>query len=150
MSRLALTVLTIALLVPTAYATDAMIAVPSKHSAQASMDRLEASAKSRELKIFVRIDHAAGARSIGQELRPTELLVFGHPKGGTPLLQCDQGYGIELPMRVLAWEDAQGKSWLGYKDPAGYASKSSDPKCDAALKRLTGSLDTLVREAAGQ
>lgn len=150
MTRLTLTALTIALLVPTAHAMDGMIAVPSKHSSQASMDRLEASAKARELKIFARINHAAGARSIGQELRPTELLIFGHPKGGTPLLQCNQGYGIELPMRVLAWEDAQGKSWLGYKDPAAYAIKSSDPKCDAALKRLTGSLDTLVREAAGQ
>lgn len=150
MTRLALTALTISLLVPPAYAADAMIAVTSKHSSQASMDRLEASAKSRELKIFARIDHAAGARSIGEELRPTELLIFGHPKGGTPLLQCDQGYGIELPMRVLAWEDAQGKSWLGYKDPASYAIKASDPKCDAALKRLTGTLDTLIREAAGR
>lgn len=150
MTHLALTTLAIALLVPPAYAMDAMIAVPSMHPSQTSIDRLEASAKARELKIFARIDHAAGARSIGQELRPTELLIFGHPKGGTPLLQCNQGYGIELPMRVLAWEDDQGKNWLGYKDPASYAIKSSDPKCDAALKRLTGTLDTLVREAAGR
>jgi uncharacterized protein (DUF302 family) len=153
MSRLATTTLMLALLVPPAYAMngmDGMIALPSMHTAKASMDRLEAIAKARDLKIFARIDHATGARSINQALRPTELLIFGHPKGGTPLLQCSQSYGIELPMRVLAWEDAQGKSWLGYEAPAGYAMKQADPNCDAALKRLTGTLDTLVREAASQ
>lgn len=148
MSRLAITTLMLALLVPPAYAMDGMIAVPSTHTAKSSMDRLEAIAKARDLKIFARIDHAAGARSIGQALRPTELLIFGHPKGGTPLLQCSQSYGIELPMRVLAWEDAQGKRWLGYKNPATYAMKPADPDCDAALKRLSDTLDTLVREAA--
>lgn len=150
MSRLAMTTLMLALLIPPAYAMDGMITVPSMHMAKAAMDRLEASARARDLKIFARIDHAAGARSINQALRPTELLIFGHPKGGTPLLQCSQSYGIELPMRVLAWEDAEGKSWLGYKDPAAYATKQADPDCDAALKRLTGTLDALVREAARQ
>lgn len=138
----------LALLIPPVYAMDGMIAVPSTHTAKSSMDRLEAIAKARDLKVFARIDHAAGAQSIGQALRPTELLIFGHPKGGTPLLQCSQSYGIELPMRVLAWEDAQGKRWLGYKAPAAYAMKPGDPDCEAALKRLTGTLDTLVREAA--
>lgn len=112
------------------------------------MDRLEAIAKARDLKIFARIDHAGGARSIGETLRPTELLIFGHSKGGTPLLQCDQRYGLELPLRVLAWEDAQGKSWLGY--PAAYATKPADPACEAARTRLVGPLDATVREAASQ
>ncbi len=117
MSRLAIITMMLALLVPPAYAMGGMIALPSMHTAKASMDKLEAIAKARDLKIFARIDHAAGARSINQALRPTELLIFGHPKGGTPLLQYSQSYGLELPLRVLAWEDAQGKSWLGYKEP---------------------------------
>jgi len=104
MSRLATIALSMALLVPPAYAMDGMIVLPSAHSTPATMDRLEAAAKARDLKVFARIDHAAGARSIGQTLRPTELLIFGHPKGGTPLLQCAQRYGLELPLRVLAWE----------------------------------------------
>ncbi len=145
-----MTALSIALLVLPAYALDGMIALPSAYSSSATMDRLEAIAKTRDLKIFARIDHAAGARSIGQTLRPTELLIFGHPKGGTPLLQCNQSYGLELPLRVLAWEDAQGKSWLGYKDPASYAMTPAGPECEAAFKRLMGTLDTLVREAASQ
>lgn len=90
----------------------------------------------------------AASGSIGQELRPTELLIFGHPKGGTPLLLCSQTYGIDLPMRVLAWEDASGKHWLGYKEPAGLGHTLSAAGCDAALKRLTDTLDGLVREAA--
>lgn len=150
MSRLATLTLSIALLAPSAYAVDGMITLPSMHSTPATMDRLETIAKARDLKIFGRIDHAAGARSIGQALRPTELLIFGHPKGGTPLLQCAQAYGLELPLRVLAWEDAQGKSWLGYKDPASYAMRPASPECEASFKRLMGTLDTLVREAASQ
>ena len=150
MSRLAITTLMLALLVPPAFAMDGMIALPSTHTAKTSMDRLEAIAKARELKVFARIDHAAGARSIGQDLRSTELLIFGHPKGGTPLLQCSQRYGLELPLRVLAWEDAQGKSWLGYKAPASYAMRPVAPECEVAFKKLMGTLDTLVREAASQ
>jgi uncharacterized protein (DUF302 family) len=141
--------LSIALLVPPAYAMEGMIA-SSVHSTPATMDRLEAGAKARDLKIFARIDHAAGARSIGQTLRPTELLIFGHPKGGTPLLQGAQSYGLALPLRVLAWEDVQGKRWLGYRDPASYAMRPAGPECEAAFKKLMGGLDTLVREAASQ
>jgi uncharacterized protein (DUF302 family) len=150
MSRLATIALSMALLVPPAYAMDGMIVLPSAHSTPATMDRLEAAAKARDLKVFARIDHAAGARSIGQTLRPTELLIFGHPKGGTPRLQCAQSYGLELPLRVLAWDDAQGKSWLGYKDPASYAMRPAGPECEVAFKKLMGGLDTLVREAASQ
>lgn len=150
MSRLAMTALSIALLIPPAYAMDGMIAFPCVNSAKSTMDKLETLAKTRGLKIFARIDHAAGAHSIGQELRPTELLIFGHPKGGTPLLQCSQAFGIDLPMHVLAWEDALGKTWLGYKDPAGVRFDFPDPSCDVALKRLTVTLDDLVREAASE
>lgn len=150
MSRLAMPALSIALLVTPAYAIDGMITLPSAHPVSATMDRLETIAMTRELKIFARIDHAAGARSIDQTLRPTELLIFGHPRGGTPLLQCAQGYGLELPLRVLAWEDAQGKSWLGYKDPASYAISPAGPECKTAFSRLMGTLDTLVREAASR
>ena len=150
MPRFALTALSIVFWVQPAFGQDGMVVLPSPHTPRTTMDRLEAVAKARDLKIFARIDHAAGARSIGQTLRPTELLIFGHPKGGTPVLQCNQRYGLELPMRVLAWEDAQGRSWLGYKDPAAYAIKPADPACEAALKRLVGALDGMAREAASQ
>jgi len=148
MFRLAMTALSVLFLATSAYAMDSLIEVPSAHTPHASVDRLEALAKERGMKVFVRIDHAAGAQSIGQTLRPTELIIFGNPKGGTPLMLCSQTYGIDLPLRVLAWEDAKGASWLGYKNMATLGHAHPDATCDEALKRLTTALDALVREAA--
>lgn len=148
MSKLALVVLSAALLVSPAYASSKLISVPSAQSTKATLDKLDALAQARGLKIFARIDHAAGAQSIGEKLRPTELMIMGNPKGGTPLLQCNQAYGIDLPLHVLAWEDAAGKTWLSYKDLSKLGNKHADDSCDAALKRLTGVLEGLVTEAA--
>jgi uncharacterized protein (DUF302 family) len=150
MTPLAATALSLALLVPSAHAADGLITLPSVHSSRASLDRLETLVKARGLKIFARIDHAAGAASIGETLRPTELLIFGHPKNGTPLLKCAQTYGIDLPLHVLAWEDASGKRWIGYRDPAGLGHGHADTQCDVALQRMSTALDGLVREAASE
>ena len=148
MSKIALAVLSAALLISPAYATDKLVSVPSTQSTKATLDKLEALAQARGLKVFARIDHAAGAQSIGEKLRPTELLIMGNPKGGTPLLQCAQSYGIDLPLHVLAWEDSAGQSWLTYKEMAKLGHNHPDASCDAALKRLTGALEGLVTEAA--
>lgn len=133
-----------------AHATDGLVAVPCMQTSRMCLDRLETLAKSRGLKVFARIDHAAGAASIGETLRPTELMIFGHPKGGTPLLKCSQAYGISLPLHVLAWEDVKGKHWIGYRDPAGVAQSHPDVACNATLKQLTQSLDEMVRLVASQ
>ncbi len=131
-----------------AQAVDGMIALACVHSSGVSMDRLEAIVKSRGMKVFARIDHAAGARAVGIDLAPTEVMFFGHPRLGWPLLRCSQTYGIDLPLRVLAWEDASGRSWLGYADPVALGHNDPDAQCDAELKRLTVTLDEVVREAA--
>ena len=148
MSKIVLAVLSVALLVSPAYAMEKLVSVPSAQSTKATLDKLEALAQARGLKVFARIDHAAGAQGIGEKLRPTELLIMGNPKGGTPLLQCAQSYGIDLPLHVLAWEDSAGQSWLSYKDMAKLGHIHPDARCDAALKRLTGALEGLVNEAA--
>lgn len=148
MYKIALAVLSAALLVSPASASGKLVSVPSAQSTKATLDKLETLAQARGLKIFARIDHAAGAQSIGESLRPTELLIMGNPKGGTPLLQCSQAYGIDLPLHVLAWEDSSGKSWLSYTDLSTLGHAHPDAKCDAALKRLTGALEGLVGEAA--
>jgi hypothetical protein len=117
MFRLGMTALTFLFLASSAHAMDAMIELPSALPPHSSLDKPEAIAKARGMIVFVRIDHAAGARGIGQELRPTEVIIFGHPpKGNTPLLLCTQTYGIDLPMQVLAWDDA--------KAPAGWAKRT--------------------------
>lgn len=148
MNRFSLGVMSMLLVMSPALAGQKLVSVPTDHSVKAAVDKLESLAQARGLKIFARVDHAAGAKSIGEMLRPTELLIMGNPKGGTPVLQCAQTSGIDLPLHVLAWEDADGKRWLGYKDLSKLGHKLSGEGCDAALKRLTGALEGLVGEAA--
>ena len=124
-----------------AAAADGLVMLKSTMPPKATLDRFELLAKERGLIVFARIDHAAGAAKVGKTLRPTELLIFGNPQGGTPLMECAQSAGIDLPLKALAWEDAQGQSWLGYNDPA-YLAKRHDaaacPVVDNLRKALAG------------
>ena len=110
------------------------MALKSSRSATDTMTRLEQVVTQRGLRVFARIDHAAGAASIGRSLRPTVLLIFGHPKGGTPLMECAQTTGIDLPLKALVWEDGAGQVWLGYSDPALIAARHGAAECAAAGK----------------
>ena len=123
-----------------ASAADGLIALKSPHPAAATMDRFEAAAKARGLNIFARIDHAAGAAKVGKTLRPTQVLIFGNPQGGTPFMECAQSVGIDLPLKALAWEDAQGQSWIGYNDPAWLAKRHGTdcPVAAGLAKALAG------------
>ncbi len=122
--------------------------VPSRHDVKVTVDRLEAEAKAKGLTIFARIDHAAGARSVGLTLRPTELLIFGNAKGGTPLMQVQQTIGIDLPLKALAWEDAAGKTWLSYNEPEWLAARHAlADRGGNAAKTLAGALEALAKEA---
>lgn len=125
--------------------SNGLIAVASKFSVRETTDRLAAAANSAGLIVFARIDHAEGATRVGMELRPTELLIFGHPKGGTPLMQDKQTSGIDLPVKALVWENEEGKVWLTYNEAAwlavrhnlGASSKSAVEAIDAGLAALT-------------
>jgi uncharacterized protein (DUF302 family) len=122
-------------------AVDGLIAVKSPVDARTTMDRMEAQARQRGLNIFARIDHAAGAAKVGKTLRPTEVLIFGNPQGGTPFMECAQTVGIDLPLKALVWEDAAGQVWLGYNDPAYLAQRHAVPECAVAgnlAKALAG------------
>ena len=100
-----------------------LVTIQSRRSVKATIDSLEASLKENGVNIFARIDHAAGAASVGMPLRPTELLIFGNPRAGTPLVQAKQTIGIDLPLKVLAWQDASGSVWVTYNDPAWLATR---------------------------
>jgi uncharacterized protein (DUF302 family) len=129
-------------------AADGLVAVKSPHSVKVTMDRLEAAAKGKDLNIFLRVDHAAGAQKINKTLRPTELLVFGNPQGGTPLMECAQTSGIDLPLKALAWQDADGQVWLGYNDPGFLAKRHGAGDCAVVpnlLKALAGLAADAVR-----
>lgn len=112
-----------------ASAADGLIAVKSPHSPKETMDRLEKVLKDKGMTIFARVDHAAGAAKVTKQLRPTEVLIFGNPQGGTPLMECSQTVGIDLPQKALVWEDGSGQVWLGYNDVTYVANRHGVPQC---------------------
>ena len=118
----------------TVLAADGLVALKSSYSPEETMNRFEAIAKKKGLNIFARINHTAGAAKIGKTLRPTEVLVFGNPQGGTPFIECGQTVGIDLPLKVLVWKDATGQVWLGYNDPVYLAKRHGVSECPAAGK----------------
>ena len=132
-------------------AADGLITLASNHGASETMSRLEAAVKTKGMSVFSRIDHAAGATDIGTSLRPTEVLIFGNPKGGTPLMRSTQTIGIDLPLRALVWEDASGKTWLTYNDPAWLAKRHAlDPHLVAAVDALSAALDAVAKMATAR
>lgn len=110
--------------------------------------RLVRAIEGRQLTVFARFDHAAGARAAGLELDPEEVVVFGDPRAGTPLMQRDPRVGIELPLRILVWQDG-GVVLLGYRDPRELSASYEVGSAGEVLERMAGLLDALVTEAAG-
>jgi uncharacterized protein (DUF302 family) len=129
-------------------AAEGLVSQKSSRSAKATLDRLAAALAEKGVTIFARVDHGGGAAAVGMSLRPTELLIFGNPKGGTPLMQEAQSAGIDLPLKALAWEDASGQAWLGYNDPAWIAQRHGLGAASAGpVKAMTALLAELARHA---
>jgi uncharacterized protein (DUF302 family) len=125
-----------------------LVSVQSRVPAKQTLERLLAALASRKLTVFARIDHAAGAASVGLPLRPTEVVIFGNPKGGTALMQDRQSTGIDLPLKALIWQDADGKAWLTYSDPAWIAERHGlGEGSTAAVKAMAELLGAIAREA---
>jgi uncharacterized protein (DUF302 family) len=106
------------------------------------MQKLIAAVADKGLSVLAHVDHAGAAAKAGLELRPTDLLVFGNPKGGTPLMQVNQTIGIDLPLKVLVWQDQDGKTWLGYNDPGWLAARHGveNGKVVAAMREMLAAL----------
>ena len=121
----------------------------SPHAVAATMDRLEAAVQERGFKVFARIDHAAGAASVDMTLRPTQLLIFGNPQGGTPLMRNAQSMGIDLPLKALVYEDADGQVRVAFNDPAFLADRHDMANAAQIADRMGGLLDTLGKAATG-
>src|SRR5215510_14706151 len=115
-SKLISIVVGIFLLGAHAMAADGLTTIPSSYGPKETMDRLEAEIKAKGMTVFARIDHAAGAEGAGLSLRPTEVLIFGDAKAGTPRMQRGQTIGIDLPLKALVWQDDAGITWLSYND----------------------------------
>ena len=127
---------------------DGLVSVQSHVSARETLDRLLTALAARQLTVFARVDHAAGAASVGLPLRPTEVVVFGNPKGGTALMPDRQAAGIDLPLKALVWEDADDKAWLTYNDPAWIAQRHGLGAASApAVKAMAALLGAIAQEA---
>ena len=94
-----------------------IITHPSPYSVPETLNRLESLLQAKNIKVFTRIDHSGEAEKVGLHMPPTQLLIFGGPKGGTPLMLASPLSAIDLPLKALAWQDTQGKVWLSYNDP---------------------------------
>ena len=107
----------------TSNAENGIVTIPSHQSVDRTVQKIEEILQAKGVKLFALIDHSGEAEKAGMHMRSTKLLIFGNPKGGTALMQDRQSAGIDLPLKALVWEDADGKIWLSYNDPAWIAQR---------------------------
>lgn len=128
---------------------EGLIVLQSRYGPADTAERLAAAVTARGMTVMARIDHAAGAAKAGLELRPTEVILFGNPVGGTPLMQAAQTAGIDLPLKALVWQDANGRTWLGYNDPKWVAQRHGASGVEPTVEAMTKALAAIAREATG-
>jgi len=127
---------------------EGLTTVPSHFAPKETMDRVETEIGEKGMNVFARIDHAAGAAEVGLTLRPTELIIFGNARGGTPFMQSVQAVGIDLPLKVLVWEDAGGKTWLSYNEPSWIARRHGVRNAEQVVSKMGAALSAIARKAA--
>ena len=126
---------------------DGVIRIKSMHSVTVTVDKLESALKGRGMTIFKRVSHSDGAAKVGLELRPTELMIFGNPKIGTPLMQCQQLAALDLPQKALVYEDEDGQVWFAYNDPEYIANRHNITGCDDVVSKISKALFNFSRVA---
>ena len=129
-------------------AADGLTTIQSAFGPEDTMNRFEAEVRAKGMTVFAHVDHAAGAAAVGLALRPTDLLIFGNARGGTPLMQADQTIGIDLPLKALVWQDASGETWLSYNDPSWLAKRHGlGNSADPAVAAISTALADLAKKA---
>jgi uncharacterized protein (DUF302 family) len=112
----------------TATESQGVVDIPSRHSVDATLQKLTASLEAKGVKVFALVDHSGEAAQVGMAMRPTKLLIFGNPRAGTPLMQAAPRSALDLPLKLLVWEDAQGKVWISYNSLAYLAERHALPQ----------------------
>jgi uncharacterized protein (DUF302 family) len=131
--------------------TDGLITRGSAHGPAETADRLVAAVEKHGLPLAARIDHAAAADHAALSLRPTEVFIFGNARGGTPLMQVAQTAGIDLPLKALVWQDAQGDTWLSWNDPRWIAQRHGlDESTDKPVEAMASLLLAIATEATSR
>ena len=128
---------------------EGLTTIASNFAPNETMDRLETEIRTEGMEVFARIDHAASAAEVGLHLRPTELIIFGNARGGTPLMQSAQTIGIDLPLKALVWQDAAGKTLISYNEPSWIAQRHGVADAEAVVSKMTDLLRAIATTAAG-
>jgi len=128
-------------------ATESMVSIESKYTVKETADRFQKSLELKGLTLFARIDHKRNASNVNLELAPTEVIIFGNPKVGTPLMHCSKQVAIDLPQKALFWEDKNGQVWLSYNNPEYLKERHNIKGCDKVVKKITAVLDKLSKAA---
>ena len=143
-----LTILLLCILSNVAYAQNGMKTIESRHNVADTADKLINIIEKRGLKLFARINHAKNAANLDMTLRPTELVIFGNPKVGTPLMQCAQTTGLDLPQKILVWEDERGNTYITYNAPKYLKKRHGIVGCKKILEKVASGLTKLTQAAA--
>ncbi|WP_428433720.1 DUF302 domain-containing protein [Photobacterium profundum] len=130
-----------------AFANNGLISVKSSHNVKVTADKLEQILNDKGMTVFVRIDHSAGAKHVGEVLRPTELIIFGNPKVGTPLMQCSQSAAIDLPQKALISQDEKGQVWLTYNSPDYLVKRHNIKGCNEIVTKIETALANVSKAA---
>ena len=148
MKKIILIALTIFFIAVPAAASDGLINVPSAFNVEETADRMESVLHEKGMTIFIRIKHSEGAAKVGLELRKTELIIFGHPKVGSPLMKCRQSVAIDLPQKALIWEDDNAKVWISYNDPRYLEKRHNIVGCDEVISKIEKALAGIAKSAS--
>ena len=150
MKKILLAIFLMASISTLSIASDGLITLKSSHSVKDTADKLVKMLKKKGMTVFIRIDHAAGAKKVGKKLRPTEVIIFGNPKAGTPVMLCSQKAAIDFPQKALIMEDAKGQVTLSYNDPKYIAKRHNIKGCDKVLTKISGILNKFAKGATAK
>jgi len=122
-----------------------IVDIRSNHSVDETVDKLKAILHAKGVTLFALVDHSGEAEKVGMKMRPTKLLIFGNPKAGTPLMLAAPSIAIDLPLKLLVWEDAESRVWVSYNSPAYLQQRHNLP---ADLLQNIAVVETLALKAA--
>ena len=146
MRTVLVTLISVFFFVSPASADNGLVSIKSAHNVKKTVDRLERTLNEKGMTVFIRIDHAEGAQKAGKKLRPTEIIIFGNPNVGTPLMQCGQSVAIDLPQKALVWEDEKGQVWLSYNDPTYLARRHGISSCGEVIQKIENALGNIAKK----
>lgn len=148
MRTLLLAISLLLLMAFSANAAEGMVDVASSFGVKETGDRLESVLNEKGMTIFKRVKHSEAAEKVGVELRETELIIFGNPKVGSPLMRCQQSVAIDLPQKALIWKDSDGKTWISYNDPRYLEKRHDISNCEEVIAKIEKALAGITKAAA--